>query len=107
MGVAGCALALPTWYYLIHVLSPFLGIEDNLPIRQHDTTIQIMFFASLIITLALCLYVFGILSALIYFGVKYKKGHLSKKELFNIAFKFLYPERWQNGFSKYFEHKEK
>jgi len=84
-------------FYLMFVLSSYFGIESDVPIRQYDQTVIIELFVSCIITLLVCLYVFCALTALLYYRTKYKKGYISRSELIDIAFKSLYPQRWQKG----------
>ena len=54
-------------------------------------------FALCFFTLLLSLYIFCVLSGAVYFGIKLKKGHLSKQEYINIVFKGVYPKHWQKG----------
>lgn len=43
VGAVGCTLGIPHAYFLMYEQSRLFGIEDNVPIRQYDVTIQLAF----------------------------------------------------------------
>ncbi|MCL1125878.1 hypothetical protein [Shewanella surugensis] len=97
VGALGCILGGSLAFYLFSLISSFFGVASDVPIREYEQTVIIGLFSSCLLTLLVCLYFFCAISALVYYGTKYKKGYISKEELINIAFKSLYPQRWQNG----------
>ncbi|EHR39381.1 hypothetical protein AGRI_01795 [Alishewanella agri BL06] len=98
VGGFGCILGGVLAFYLFQYISSFFGIATDIPIRQYDQTIVMFMFASCLLTLIFCLYIFCVLSAFIYYGIKCQKGLISKDEFINIAFKGIYPKRWQKGY---------
>ncbi|UFN68401.1 hypothetical protein LN249_08585 [Vibrio alginolyticus] len=97
VGALGCILGGSLAFYLFSFISSFFGVEMDVPGREYEQTVIIGLFISCLVTLFVYLYVFCALSALVYYSTKYKKGYISKEELKNIAFKSLYPQRWQKG----------
>ncbi|KOO56757.1 hypothetical protein WH43_18355 [Rheinheimera sp. KL1] len=95
VGFFGCLTGGAATFYISWFLSFYFGIEADVPLHNYDQTVVISFFACCIIELILCLYVFCSLSCFVYYGLKYTNSDLSKEELINIAFKGLYPQRWQ------------
>lgn len=95
IGVFGCLLGGTATFFITWFLSFYFGIESDVPLHYYEKTVVISYFVCCIIVLILCLYVFCALSAFIYYGMKYTNSALSKEELINIAFKGLYPQRWQ------------
>ncbi len=84
-------------YNLFFVIATYFGIESDVPLRSYDSVLVISVFALCFFTLLLSLYIFCVLSGAVYFGIKLKKGHLSKQEYINIVFKGVYPKHWQKG----------
>lgn len=84
-------------YNLFFVIATHFGIESDVPLRNYDSVLVISVFALCFFTLLVSLYIFCVLSGAVYFGIKLKKGHLSKQEYINIVFKGVYPKHWQKG----------
>ncbi|RZM80368.1 hypothetical protein C3B51_12475 [Pseudoalteromonas rubra] len=97
VGGVGCLLGGSLAFYLMFVINSYFGIESDVPMRQYEQSVIVVLFVSYFITLLVCLYVFCALTALLYYRNKYKKGYITKSELKDIAFKSLYPQRWQKG----------
>jgi len=97
VGCFGCLIGGIATFYISWFLSFYFGIEADVPLQSYDQTVVISFFACCIIVLILCLYAFCALSAFAYYGLKFKRGSISKDELVNISFKGIYPKRWQKG----------
>ena len=97
VGGVGCVLGFIFAYNLFFVIATYFGIESDVPLRSYDNVLVITVFALCFFTLLFSLYVFCVLSGAVYFGIKLKKGHLSKQEFINIVFKGVYPQRWQKG----------
>ena len=98
VGGVGCILGGGLAFSLFPFISSYFGIASDVPVRQYDQTVVLIMFACWFLTLVMFLYVFCSMSAFIYYGIKYKKGVISKEELINIAFKSLYPKRWQKNY---------
>jgi hypothetical protein len=97
VGGVGCLLGFIFAYNLFFVIATHFGIESDVPLRSYDNVLVITVFALCVFSLLFSLYVFCVLSGAVYFGIKLKKGHLSKQEFINIVFKGVYPQRWQKG----------
>lgn len=97
VGGVGCLIGGTATFYISWFLSFYFGIEFNAPLQNYDRIVVVSFFVCSIIVLILCLYVFCSISAFAYYGLKFKSGFISKDELLNIAFKGIYPTRWQKG----------
>jgi hypothetical protein len=97
VGGVGCLLGFIFAYNLFFVIATHFGIEPDGPLGSYDNILVITVFALCFFALLLSLYVFCVLSGAVYFGIKLKKGHLSKQEFINIVFKGVYPQRWQKG----------
>jgi hypothetical protein len=82
-------------YNLFFVIGAYFGLDPNVPIRSYDDKMVFTVFALGLLTLSISLYLFSALSASIYYGFKFSKGHINKDEYINIVFKGLYPSRWQ------------
>lgn len=95
VGFVGCLLGGGFTIYFMFVISSCFGVESDVPIRQYELTVKVALFVSFLFILLVCLYVFCALTALLYYRAKYKKGYITKSELKDIAFKSLYPQRWQ------------
>ncbi len=95
VGFFGCLTGGTATFYISWFLSFYFGIEADVPLHSYEKIVVISFVACCIIALILCLYVFCSLSSFVYYGLKYTNSDLSKEELINIAFKGLYPQRWQ------------
>jgi hypothetical protein len=93
----GCVLGFIVAYKLWFVIAALFDIDSAVPIRSYDSVLVITVFALCLITLIFSLYIFCVLSGAVYFGIKLKKGHLSKQEFINIVFKGVYPQHWQKG----------
>jgi hypothetical protein len=79
-------------YNLFFVIAAYFGIESDAPLRSYGHVLVITVFTLCFFTLLFC-----VLSGAVYFGIKLKKGHLSKQEFINIVLKGVYPQRWQKG----------
>jgi hypothetical protein len=97
VGGVGCVLGFIVAYNLWFVIGALFDIDSTVPIRSYDSVLVMTVFALCLITLLFSLYIFCLLSGAVYFGIKLKKGHLSKQEFINIVFKGVYPKHWQKG----------
>jgi hypothetical protein len=97
VGAVGCMLGFIFAYNLFFVIVTQFGIDPDALLRSYDNALVMIVFALCFLTLLFSLYIFCILSGAVYFGIKLKKGHLSKQEFINIVFKGVYPQRWQKG----------
>lgn len=97
VGGVGCVLGFVVAYNLFFVIAAYFGIESDAPLRSYGHVLVITVFTLCFFTLLLSLYIFCVLSGAVYFGIKLKKGHLSKQEFINIVLKGVYPQRWQKG----------
>ncbi|MCF6435852.1 hypothetical protein [Pseudoalteromonas sp. MMG022] len=94
VGVIGCLLGIYPAYYLMLGFAAYLGVDNDVPLQHYEQTAIMAFFICCLSILTVCAYVFCVLTALLYYGTKYKKGYISKSELIDIAFKGLYPQHW-------------
>ncbi len=97
VGGVGCVAGFAVAYPLFFIIISRFGIEPDIPLRNYDGGTVLLVFGLCFLLLCLSLYAFCALSAFIFFGIKFKQGHLSKQELINIVFKGIYPTRWQRG----------
>jgi hypothetical protein len=97
VGGVGCVLGCVAAYNLCFMIAGYFGIDSDVPLSSYDSVLVMTTFALCFITLLLSLYICCLLSAAVYFGIKLKKGHLSKQEFINIVFKGIYPQHWQKG----------
>ena len=95
VGGAGCILGFIAVYPVFFIIAGFFGIDANTPIRSYDGSTVLLMFIVCIVAMCAFLYSFCSLCAFLFYGVKYKKGVITKGELFDIALKGLYPKRWQ------------
>ncbi|MBT0588187.1 hypothetical protein [Alteromonas oceanisediminis] len=97
VGGVGCLVGFSAAYPLFFVIASSFGIESDIQIRSYDGGTVFAVFTLCFLILCLSLYAFCALFALIFYGIKFKKGHIDKQELINIVFKGIYPKRWQRG----------
>ncbi len=97
IGGVGCLVGFSVAYPLFFVIASSFGVQSDVPIRSYDGGTVLMMFTVCLLVLCFFLYVFCALFAFIFYGIKFKKGHIDKQELINIAFKGIYPKRWQRG----------
>ena len=97
IGGFGCLIGFSVAYPLFFAIASSFGIQSDVPIRSYDGGTVLMMFTVCLLVLCFSLYAFCALFAFIFYGMKFKKGHIDKQELINIAFKGIYPKRWQRG----------
>jgi hypothetical protein len=98
VGGVGCLVGFLVAYPFFFVIASSFGIESDIPIRSYDGVTVLLMFTLCFLLLCVSLYSFCALFAFIFYGFKFKKGHINKQELVNIVFKGVYPQRWQRGF---------
>jgi hypothetical protein len=84
-------------YNLFFAIATDFGIESDVPLRSYDNVLVMTVFALCFFTLLFSLYIFCLLTGAVYFGIKLKKGHLSKQEFINVVFKGIYPSVGKKG----------